>query len=233
MFIRLCSPVLLALLPFVLPACGNEETAGRAIRSSTDVLDVALSQSAPDRNFRSDATAAVGFDNSGNETRLLLFFPKLRELWDSDTIQSSITQVEILLIATDVPVNPENIELYAMTRSWTPQATWNSPFPLLPQVVWNTAAGGGDFDRETAAITPTLLTPTEASAALIEISFNVTELVRQMIQDKRDNFGFAVVVKESSDNSRNSMEFRTFNTAVEGERPRAILAFTTNDTLQE
>jgi hypothetical protein len=208
-------------------SCGKTETTNSAIKRETDLMDVRLYEGAPSVALNSEVDTRVGFDENGKESRMLLYFPKLQNLWDSKVIISSIAIVELLLNCTDVEVNPENIELVPMAQSWSPFATWSTR-DIISGKTWT--AAGGDIDASLPGTTPSLRINANNSDAK-ELAFNITTLVQRMILQGYKNYGFMIRVKQSALNSKNEMWFRTSNNADENVRPSSILTFTTADSV--
>jgi hypothetical protein len=218
---------LIPIAILAVAACGKTETTNSAIKRETDLMDVRLYEGAPALALNSEVDSRVGFDEYGKESRMLLYFPKLKNLWDSKVIISSIAIVELLLNCTDVEVNPENIELVPVAQSWSPFATWSSR-DLISGQSWT--AAGGDVDASLPATTPSLRINANNSDVK-ELAFNITTLVQRMILQGYTNYGFMIRVKQSVLNSKNEMWFRTSNNADANVRPSAILTFTTSDSV--
>lgn len=231
------SPVALhgvAALALIMAAassgCGrNEKTEERAIRTESKVLDMRVSEAEPDTALTAETDAEVGFDARGQESRMLIHFPGLLRLWDEKVIVSSIAVVELIVNCVDVPVNPENIQLRAVARPWTPFATWNSPLSIVPGHAW--ARPGGDVDDALPPVTPTLRAAPKSPAAK-ELAFDITALVKRMILDGRSNHGFLVSVRKSALNASQALSFKTVNAGDEALRPTSILTFNTKDGIQ-
>lgn len=228
-FVRLLIPAApLALGP--LGACSVEGTRvvsdSRDLARTEEVMDVRIESGDPATHDK-ETSARVGFGADGRESRLLLHFPKIRELYAPDVDAAAITQVELLLSCARVPVNPSFIRLRRVARPWTPFATWESPVGILGGIAWG--APGGDIDGRFGAITPALRRNARDTSR-IELAFDVTAQVRAMVERKVENHGFLVSVERSALNADQEMSFDTTNTPVEGARPLAVLAFTTKET---
>ena len=132
-----------SFLCLVISSCGTEvkDDDARVIATSSDVIDLMLSQAQPDAVFINDRELKIGIDQQNSENRMLLYFPNIEELFDPATVRSSITQVEVRIFATTLKANPENIQLSLVGERFTPMATWNSPIPYLPDSVWQSPGG--------------------------------------------------------------------------------------------
>lgn len=218
-----------ACLVFLGNGCGGGvETSDRALRTERDVVDVRISSSEPDASHASEAEGRVGFDTAGNESRMLLYFPKLDALYEKENLESSLGAIEILVFCREVPVNPENIELRALSRGWTGKATWRSPIPLLPGKMW--ATPGGDKDDTLPIVHPSLRRGTD-SQLTTELSFDVSAIVRAQRFENKPHHGFAISVRRDDRNARHDMSFITTNAAEGSGRPAAILTFQSKDTV--
>ena len=214
----------------VLSGCGtsNKETKDSALKRENRVLDVRLFEGATSKPFNKEESSHVGFDSSGLESRTLLYFPSLEALWDEKVIISSIAIVELLISSGDIPVNPENIELYPIRSSWGPFATWNLRDRFFGDK-WSSP--GGDIDSTSSPVTPSLRVSTGASAAK-ELAFDITNLVKQMILNGSANYGFLIRVKKSDLNATNGMYFSMSNHQSSSPRPSAILTFSTSNSVE-
>lgn len=219
---------LLPIIAMALAACSaKEEIPDRAIRTEAELVDVRISEAAPTAWFNKDELVSIGFDAEGLENRMLLYFPKLHRLWSADVIVSSIAAVEVVLHCNDVQVNPDNIELRALTTPWTQLATWTSPFPQLPGKAW--ATPGGDLGHE--AVTPSVRAD-DAISVYKELTFDITNFVREMILAGRKNYGFAIQVRRSALNAADQLELPTRNFSLDQVRPVSILAFSTKEAFE-
>ncbi|MEI8026021.1 MAG: hypothetical protein WCI18_06715 [Pseudomonadota bacterium] len=218
----------LFLALFFWIGCGVTKTTDSVIRRETDVLDVRIFEGNGKESLNKESSSLIGFDENGLESRLLIYFPKLLDLWASDVIVSSISIVELILNCTDITVNPENIELLPMTKPWGPYATWTSIDRLMGD---DWANAGGDVDLSTPAITPSFRLNTSQPTSR-EIAFDITALVKRMILEGTTNYGFQVRVKKSDLNSKNAMNFSMSNNNDSGVRPSSILTFSQSDTVE-
>lgn len=213
---------------FLISACSNPETDDRAIRSVTDAIDLRLSESKPLQVINAEENSNIGFDADNKESRLLIHFPKLTELWDENVIISSIASIELLINCDEVLVNPENIELRPLDSDWTPFATWASRDMLLG-TPWSTP--GGDFAADLPPVTPSLRINTKAPDTF-ELSFDITQLVQRMILEDASNYGFLIRVVRSELNGDNVMSFSTTNNEDGNKRPSSALVFSTKDSVE-
>jgi hypothetical protein len=205
----------------LLVGCGSTKTTQSAIRRETDVLDVRIFEGGSSSSLSKESVSLVGFDDNGQESRLLIYFPKLLDLWSSEVVVSSISIIELVLNCSDIAVNPENIELFPVTQSWGPFATWTL-IDRLSGDRW--ANAGGDADLSAPGITPSFrLSTTHASSK--EIAFDITRLIKRMILEGEANYGFQIRVKKSDLNSKNAMNFSMSNHGESGLRPSSILVF--------
>jgi hypothetical protein len=215
-----------------LTACGstddNKETGNRAIKRETTLVDARLYEGSPNKTYNDEHSARVGFDAAGKESRMLLYFPKLENLWEKDVIVTSIAVVEVTLNCLDVQVNPENIELVPVSRSWTPFVTWKTRDTLTGKG-WSSA--GGDVDASLPAVTPTLR-PNSTEEGAKELAFDITNLVQRMVLGGYHNYGFMIRVKRSELNAKDEMWFKTTNSWNSDLRPSAILAFSSTDSVE-
>lgn len=213
------------LVFLVLQSCGyhgNEI----AIRTEREILDVQLSQRDPDKRLSNETTAQIGFDQEGFESRLIIYVPKLRELWESKVIFGSIGKINLNIPCLEVPVNPENILLQPVSRDWSPMATWSSFDSLFPNQKWSEE--GGDTYESSLAVSPAIRRyPSEPS--LYELSFNITESVKSMIVNNQPNYGYLIRIRQSPLNSEDSVHLVTFNNRNPNVRPTASLTFSTEE----
>jgi hypothetical protein len=219
----------LIILVTLFWSCGSSEdndTSDRAIRSTFDVIDTRISSTDSQEAFNKDTSSLVGFDPRGGENRMLLYFPKVEELYEDDVIITSITNIELLVHCADVPVHPNSIKIYPLTRPWTAYSNWNSYFALVPGSEWEQP--GGDFDSSVAISSPAIRTNTDDSS-VFELSFDITEHITSMVTQNKPNYGYVVLVEKSELNGSDAMTFFTSNSGNGAARPSAILAFSTKD----
>jgi len=227
---RASALLLLGIIGLVNFGCGNatEETPDdRVIKSETDVLDVRIFSGAPDSWFQHEKLAVVGHHEG--EHRLLLFFPGIERLYDADVILSSVSVIEVIINCREVPVNPSNIKLYALSSPWTAFASWRSRAALLPGYEWQTP--GGDIYGGSSPVSPDVRANAN-NVAIFELSFDVTELVTGMISANVDNEGFVITVTPSELNATDGMFFLTANSDDLAGQPKSALVFTTEDTIE-
>jgi hypothetical protein len=208
--------------------CGATKTSQSAIKIETDVLDVRIFEGGKNESLNKEKTSLVGFDDSGLESRLLLYFPKLLDLWASEVIISSISIIELVLNCSEIDVNPENIELFPVAAPWGPFATWTL-IDRLSGESWSSP--GGDIDLTLPAVTPSFrLNKTNSSSK--EISFDITSLIKRMILEGVSNYGFQIRVKKSDLNSKNAMNFVMSNHSDSSVRPSSILVFSQSTAVE-
>jgi hypothetical protein len=219
---------LFVMLSLSFMACSSveDDQSDRAIKSTFDVVDIRLSSSAPDQVYNKNSTTAVGFGDDGSENRMLVYFPKVDELYDDDVIVSSITNMELLIHCLDVPAHPDSIKIYPLSKPWTAYSTWNSYFAILPNNEWGTP--GGDYDDTAVISSPAIRTNTDDSS-YFELAFNITDFVKSTISEQKPNYGFIILVEKNDLNSEDQMTFYTSNSSKGAARPSAILAFSTQD----
>lgn len=215
------------LLLVLSNGCGRsteEDTEERVIRSEGDVLDVRISSAKKSTSFASEQISRIGFDGE-DESRLLLYFPKIDELYEDEVVISSITAIEVIVKCEDVQVNPGKIALQPISRPWSQYATWKSRHSLDKESAWKEP--GGDVYSGTGKISPDIR---REDKELFELSFDVTSLVKDMVVKGRKNYGFVVSVAKSSLNEKNFLKLQTFN-AEEG-APSSALVFSTEDVIE-
>jgi hypothetical protein len=214
-----------------LLACGSTQdksSGGDVIKASGNVIDLRIDESKPDQAFASDADARVGFDEQGFESRMLLYFPKIRELYDENVILSSITEIQLKIHCDEIAVNPGKIKLYSLKRPWSAAASWKSRFVWLEGYEWKTP--GGDFDSSEPAITPSIRKNSQSDSPF-ELAFDVTDSVVNMVSIGQENFGFIVLVEKSDLNYRNSLYFKTANSGDLSQKPVSVLVFSRKDVI--
>ena len=210
----------IVLITFVLStafSCSRkEDTVSNVLKEESDSLDIRISSAAPEESFRSEALAEIGILKDGTESRLLLDFPKIKELFEEGVILSSVGLVELQISCSEMLVNPENVLLHSITRSWTPFATWTHVDGFLQQRNWNKS--GGDFS--TAFVQPDLRAGPGNNKTL---AFDLTKTVTQLAQQKNQSFGFLLRVRKSDDNAKNFLSLLTSNNPESP--PTSVLVF--------
>lgn len=221
---------LILIFSMVMYGCGSNttETGDNAIKRTTEVLDTRLYEGAPKKSYKNEDSSRVGFDESGKESRMLLFFPKLKELWDEKIVVSSIANVELLIYCDEIAVNPENIELLVVKNGWNPFATWTLRDNVLGES-WLTP--GGDFHTTIDPVKPALR-KSVLNPNAFELSFNISLVVQRMILDGLENLGFLIRVKKSDLNSSQQISFRTSSWFDSTVRPSSVLIFSTKDAVE-
>lgn len=213
-----------------LTSCGTEKTSTSAvIKTETTVTDVRIYSGFPPGSYNSESLSGVGFDKDGYESRLLIQFPKIADLYDGSVVLSSIALIEVVIETTDVPVNPENIHMYPMTKAWTGLANWDLPFPAISDDPWATA--GGDYDS-TRSVNAGIRLNTKDSR-FKEVTFDVTKYVLDMVLSGTPNYGFIVKVDKSVNNYENSLSFSTYNSPINAGHPTSVLIYNSKDTLNQ
>jgi hypothetical protein len=232
--VRTCSPSngLKALLFLSLFACSNnsENRKDSVLRSDSRVLDRIIDASQPNRWDSGQSKAQIGFNDQGLEQRLLLYFPGISDLYLDDAIMSSITRIQLRLAATALNVNPENIQLYPMSRPWTPQATWLHYLSGLKKAAWDTP--GGDWLSEYDPMAPDLdaIDRSDEEVPGFWLDFDLTQMVTEMMVNEAPNYGFLLLVRSSPLNFVDRLEITTSDDRTANRRPEAQLIFYTKDT---
>lgn len=224
---------LIALLFFSLLACENnsEDRKDSVLRSDNRVLDRVIDASQPNRWDQGQSKAQIGFDDQGLEQRILLYFPGIRDLYVDDAILSSITRIQLRLAATELKVNPENIQLYPLSRPWAPQATWLHYLAGLKTAAWDTP--GGDWLSDYDPLAPDLdaIEVADEETPGFWLDFDLTQMVMEMMTNEAPNYGFLLLVRASPLNFLDRLEISTTDDSLTERRPEAQLIFYTKDTL--
>lgn len=207
-------------------SCGPDPTKENKldtiIQVEGDALDLRISSGAPKKIFNREQLAKIGFSGAA-ESRMLLYFPYIEKLYQDDVQLSSVTAVELYLSVAEVPVNPENIELRPLTETWTPYATWSSRAILAPGYGW--ASAGGSYDLSVNPIIPDIRRH-EYSDKLLNLRFDITNLVLNMVVNGQTNHGFLISVKASELNAVDEIAFMTSNADDDKGHPKSALIFT-------
>jgi hypothetical protein len=210
-----------------LTACANEEDKqDSVIAVEAKVFDITIQSKLPDSYDYSAASARVGQDSDGSETRMLLAIPDILSLFREEVVLSSIAHIEIQLVSSEVAVNPDNIRLGFMGEKVTPYATWNSRFSLAPEQEW--ATPGGDL-MTLPSISPDIEKAGEGISHK-KLLFNVTDSIIAAIDAGTKIQGFMLQVLPSTDNAENTSQIFTSNYSS-AYAPKAILTFNNEDIL--
>ena len=213
-----------SLALFLFLACANEEdTDDTVIASEEQLYDVLISSENPNLAGYQTPTGRIGHYD-GFEGRLLIQIPQFLNLYREDVIESSIAEITLEISAESVPINPENIRLYFISKQWSPFATWLSSFSLTDGYNWS--APGGDF-LELDFQTPNI----EKDGSRKRLVFDITSQVIESIESNTTINGFAVTAVESDLNGDNDMTLITFN-HESGTAPRATLSFSKSDIIK-
>jgi hypothetical protein len=216
---------IISLLVF---GCGVKEADkdNSVIAVEGEVMDAVIDSRAPDQFDFNSETVNVGSDETNSyERRLLLFLPKLSDLYEPDIVLSSIADIRLEIVADGVPINPRNIQLHFVGVTWTPYVSWNSRFALSDDYNW--ATPGGDT-LDLGYVTPDI---EKLENSLKKLSFNVTQEVIASILDGQVIYGFILRVHQNATNSRPFIIIRTTN-GPNSTDPRAILSYSKEDILQ-
>ena len=178
--------------------------------------------------YANEFRSTIGFDSNG-ESRLLLYFPKLTNLYDEAVITGSISSVEILVNAFEIKANPKSITLSLIAEPWNAFADWETRTGVFPREPWATP-GGAVLDHLFSPVAPDIRLNNDNNNYK-EMAFNVTEAVTEMVTQNITNYGFQIRVQESLLNAENNVAFETFNSS-DGIRPKAALVFNTKDVIQ-
>lgn len=216
----------LVVSSLVAGACAKkkEETIP-VIKSESQVLDLRLSEREPSKVNAGEEMVPVGFDSDGYENKMLVYFPKINELWDETVIVSAIASIEVIVRTTDLLVSPEALELYPVTRAWSPYATWLSPYSMLPESTW---AAGGEFETALGAITPSVRRH-RTDSSVFELCFDVTSIIKESLVNEKKGYGFVIQLSKNSTNFGDYQPLYTFNSSNQDLRPISILGFTKQD----
>lgn len=226
-----CLSLLAAIIfqAMILPSCSdsksNDTSQDSVIKNSDEVLDIQIYSQKTAPNLSKNSEILVGFDENDRESRMLLFFPKVNELWDPNVVLNSIANIQILVYCDREPINPENIKMYPITKPWTAAATWLSRFALVKDMSWDKP--GGDYDSSIDPVSPSIQQPSGASK-FKELAFDITEPVTKMVANGQPNYGFIILAEKSDLNGENRVQLYSRNSDV---RPNSVLVFTRKDTL--
>jgi RHS repeat-associated protein len=94
---------------------------------STNALsnpDCGLNQDTPTTSSCSDQSFYLGKDSSGNDHRAVLYFPIKQDLpFDAEVLSGTL---QLNLYSQTAPASsPTDMQVYKVTRSWSPSASWN------------------------------------------------------------------------------------------------------------
>ncbi len=201
--------------------CGTKPTA-QAIKMTNESLDIRITESDPTKSIAGDQENTIGFNDDGEESRLLLYFPKINEIYDPNYLKSGITSVVVRLNVQEVLANPESIELYPIASPWSPYASWKSRFGSYQRFAW--LGPGGDtipgFDPTTPSIRRNAKDPN-----LFELNFDITDRVPDMMQFTDESYGFLIKLQKSSLNAADRLVLMASNHPNRNALPSAVLDF--------
>jgi hypothetical protein len=217
---------------FLFLSCGakNTPTGDTAIKRETDVVDVGIHEGCDDCGDSQQPTAKIGWPQGNLESRLLILFPKLSQLWDEKIILSSLGVVELLLYTKELNINPDNIELWPLNQAWSPFAKWSHPLGILDKSVQWTP--GGSWDLSGSAITPAIRVPSSGIQAK-ELAFDLTSLMKQWVAENRTQLGFMIRAVKSELNGKDELEVFSSNYPDSLYRPVSVLTFATQDGVEK
>ncbi|MCX6132090.1 MAG: DNRLRE domain-containing protein [Proteobacteria bacterium] len=216
------------LIGFFIFACNNEEDKkDTSIAIEDKVFDITISSSRPSSYNYNDPTATIGSTDSDGETRILLAIPQILNLYREDIILSSIANIEIHIITSSVDINPENIELSFIDKSWTPYASWNSRFSLAEGQEWSNP-GGDIMDLE--SVSPSIEKAPDGSQQK-KLIFNITKTLVEAVSQQTEIQGFLLRAKSDPNNANNTLKVFTSNYSG-SYAPKAVLSFNKSEVIE-
>ena len=218
------------LTGIMIVGCGNTSDENQTIKMTKDSLDIRITESSPTESIAGDHENTIGFDDTGEESRLLLYLPKMNQIYDKNYLKSGITSVVVRLNVQDVLANPESIELYPIASPWSPYATWKSRFGAHQRFAW--VDPGGDTIAGLNATTPSIRRNTN-DPYLFELNFDITERVSDILQATDQSYGFLIRLQKSNLNGENRVVLMSSNHPNNNSLPSASLEFAKSTTQGE
>ncbi|MFW7380675.1 MAG: hypothetical protein ACOH5I_17815 [Oligoflexus sp.] len=201
----------------------RKETTDNVIAEERRLYDTLISEARPNDPDYAGAIAKIGFDQDDMESRMLLSFPQIIDLYQKEVVLSSIANISIEVKAASlVPVNPENIHLYLLSSPWSPFVTWNSRVSFLEGYEWQQA--GGDLSNY-GPFFPDISKTTNAELSYKTLRFDITPAIIELISLNELISGAIILIQPSPNNAAQELTLYTSNYHSELAHPRAILAF--------
>ena len=211
------------VLATVLASCGRkEEISTDVLREESDSFDLRISSKEQAGTFGKEGESFIGFDAQGYESRLLIDFPKFKDLFSESV--SDIGLVELRVFCEDLAVNPTNIRLHLISKSWTPFATWTHADGFHKKEAW--LKPGSDFN-----LTPVTPSVRAHSGRLKMLAFDLTSVAKELATQRKSNQGFLLRINKSTDNAKNQLKILTANSSTG--QPTSVLVFSRKEDFQK